>query len=132
MTIEKKKCEREAGVPAQPGVSVGTSFRLGADKDLKDTEIDFCDQIWGLGFYALKLLLSFEGGGWAGTDMTDTWQGREVGEDGHDTRPVPPKQVAVQIGDSFNEGLCTGAVEPAPYLPSLGSMGLGVFSLQYM
>jgi hypothetical protein len=60
---------------------------------------------------------------------------RKQGRDGHDTRPVPPQQVMVQNGDSFKEGLCTEAMEPAPYLPSLWSwpsMGLGVFSLQYM
>lgn len=69
-----------------------------------------------------------------GTDMI---HGRDQngGKDRHDTKPVAHKQVMVQNGDSFNKGLCTEAMEPAPYLPSLWSwpsMGLGVFSLQYM
>lgn len=56
---------------------MGASFRLGADKDLKDTEIDFYDQKWGAGLLRPKLLLSFEGGGWAGMAMTRYMAGME-------------------------------------------------------
>lgn len=45
----EKEYEREGRSYQYNRGSHRASFRLGADKDFKDTEIDFYDQEWGAG-----------------------------------------------------------------------------------